>query len=91
MINFSLPLKYRNTSYCFGGGGGSAPAATPPPPPAPTPVTTINPVQSATDRAKTLQNFKMGLASTLKTPTGFTGTGTQLSTPSVTGQKKVLG
>lgn len=72
---------------CFGGGGGSAPAATPPPAPAPTPMpTNVNPVATAQDRAKNLDQFKYGLASTIKTSTGgITGKGADLKAPAVTG------
>lgn len=72
---------------CFGGGGGDAPAATPPPAPAPTPVpTNVNPVATAQDRAKNLESYKYGLASTIKTgAAGITGAGPELRAPAVTG------
>jgi len=72
---------------CFGGGKSSAPEATPPPAPTPTPMPTqINPVATATARAKVLDQYKYGLASTIKTNTGgITGKGADLKAPSVTG------
>ena len=84
MIDCQIKL-YR----CFGGGrgGGSAPAPTPPPAPAPTPMpTVVNPVANAQDRAKNLDQYRYGLASTIKTSSGgITGKGADLKSPSVTG------
>jgi len=76
--------------FCFGGGGGSAPASTPPPAPPPTPTpTVVNPTASAQDRAKNLEQYRYGLASTIKTgPQGITGNGAELSAPSITGVNK---
>lgn len=73
---------------CFGGGGGgSAPAVQPPPAPPPTPTpTTVNPVANAQDRAKNLDSYRYGLASTIKTGAGgITGKGADLQAPSITG------
>lgn len=81
-------LTIRPREFCFGGGGGgSAPAATPPPAPAPTPMPTqVNPIATASDRAKNLDSYRYGLASTIKTgPSGITGKGPELRAPSVTG------
>lgn len=73
---------------CFGGGsGGGSVASTPPPAPAPTPMpTVVNPVANAQDRAKNLEQYKYGLASTIKTSSGgITGRGADLKAPSITG------
>lgn len=80
----------RCRQYCFGGGSGSAPAPTPPPPPPPTPTpTAINPVANATDRAKNLESYRYGLASTIKTGAGgITGSGPELRAPAITGANK---
>lgn len=81
---------------CFG-GSTKAPDVPATPSPSPTPISpsSTSSALSQTDRAKTLTSLKYGLASTLKTPTGFTGTGTQLQSAasSVTGAttKKTLG
>ena len=71
---------------CFGGGGKS-PDPTPPPAPAPTPTpTVVNPVANAQDRAKNLDAYRYGLASTIKTSAGgITGKGPDLKAPIVGG------
>lgn len=72
--------------------GGKAPdVAQYTPAPTPVAVTSINPIATAQERAKTLANMRSGLAATIKTPTGFTGSGTQLQAPMVQGVKKTLG
>lgn len=71
---------------CF---GGKTPSSDPVAPPAPTPTPTptlVNPVASAQDRAKNLESYRYGLASTIKTSAGgITGRGPELSAPKVTG------
>lgn len=78
---------YMNNHGCFGGGGKSSPASTPPPAPAPTPMpTNVNPVVTAQDRAKNLDSYRYGLASTIKTGAGgITGSGPELRAPAVSG------
>ena len=78
---------------CFGGSGGSAPAATTPPAPAPTPTpTVVNPVASAEARAKNLDSYRYGLASTIKTTSGgITGKGADLKAASIQGVATTTG
>lgn len=71
---------------CFG-GSGSSPEPTPAPSPAPTPVpTAVSPIATAQDRARNLESYRYGLASTIKTgPQGITGKGPELRAPAATG------
>ena len=73
---------------CFSGGGGSsAPTVVTPPSPTPSPTpSVVNPIATATDRAKNLESYRYGLASTIKTgAAGITGAGAELKAPSATG------
>jgi hypothetical protein len=72
---------------CIGSGGKGSEVYTPPPSPAPTPVpTAVSPVASAQDRAKNLESYRYGLASTIKTgPQGITGKGPELRAPAASG------
>lgn len=80
-----------NEKGCFGGSKSKAADPVAAPAPAPTPMpTNVNPVATAGDRAKVLENYKYGLASTIKTGAqGITGTGPELSAPGMTGAKKM--
>ena len=75
-----------NKRGCFGGGSKS-PDSTPPPAPPPTPIpTAVSPVASAQDRARNLESYRYGLASTIKTgPQGITGKGPELRAPAASG------
>ena len=72
---------------CFGGSSKQSSESVAPPAPAPTPMpTSVNPVATAADRARNLEQYKYGLASTIKTSSGgITGKGADLKAPSVSG------
>ena len=80
-------LTFRPRQFCLGGGGGGGGSPTPAPAPQPTPMPTLtSPVASAQDRAKNLESYRYGLASTIKTgPQGITGKGPELRAPAATG------
>jgi hypothetical protein len=74
---------------CFGHAERPELPATPPPTPVPMP-TDVNPAATEGQRAMKIANLKRGILSTIKTsPSGVTGTGSDLNTQQ-TG-KKTLG
>jgi len=84
-----MRLDLRDEKGCFG-GGGSTPAVSKPPDPTPAPMpTSVNSLASAQDRARNLDSYKYGLASTIKTSaSGITGQGAELKAPAITGVDK---
>lgn len=71
---------------CFGGGGK---APSPQPPPAPAPVPTASQSQVVPTNRDALNRLRYGMASTIKTPLGMTGSGTNLSGVNNPGKTKL--
>ena len=76
-----------NRRGCFGGSKKTSSPAVENPAPTPSPTPTVTgTIATSAERAKILQSYQYGLASTIRTSAqGFTGKGAELKAPGITG------